>query len=202
MSWDEIAIKHWTDKGSTFKHDNGVIVDGHGYAKYYEARLGPNRIFNVLEIGVLRGASLRFWAEVFPAAKIYGIDIDESCLKYATDRIQITIADAGNALHMNHYASHAPVFDLIVDDGSHNGNDIEIALKCLWGNLKAGGLYAIEDIGCENYMFPGLWTGWPAMIRDWCSHNNGTISALPSKPHTDMIGGVAVFFIDKAVRRV
>jgi len=37
-------------------------------------------------------------------------------------------------------------FDIIVDDGSHDMNDIKISLDVLFPFLKEGGLYLIEDL--------------------------------------------------------
>ena len=198
MSWDDIAYKYHTDKASSF--GGGIPeedIPAHGYVEFYEAALRERVVLNVLEIGVLYGCSLRFWAEVFPKARIHGIDINPECAKHAQGRISVSILDAGKGDQVAEFCKRAPIFDLIVDDGSHNGNDIDLCLKTLWGNLSANGLYTIEDIGCENFDSPDGWTGWPAMIRDWVLSRNGAISAHPTLPDRVRGWGTAVYFIEK-----
>ncbi len=68
----------------------------------------------VVEIGVASGASLRMWAEFFPDAKIYGIDVDPSCRVHTQDRITVTVADSTNPNDMGRFAA---------DLGSEIAND-------------------------------------------------------------------------------
>jgi len=49
--------------------------------------------FNLLEIGVYNGASVKMWKEYFPKANIVAIDIDPRCKEYEEDRITIHIGD-------------------------------------------------------------------------------------------------------------
>ena len=42
-------------------------------------------------------------------------------------------------------------FDIIIDDGSHNMNDILIGIKLFFRLVKSKGLYIIEDFKHPNY---------------------------------------------------
>jgi hypothetical protein len=57
-SLDEVGLKHGTDKSS----------DGHNHLTFYGNFFLPLREsgIRILEIGVLRGASVRTWEEYFP----------------------------------------------------------------------------------------------------------------------------------------
>jgi trans-aconitate methyltransferase len=200
VNWDDIAYKCRTDKSSRYRHDNlDHDVPAHGYADYYETRLSGRPVLSVLEIGVLKGDSLRFWEEVFPQAQILGLDINPDCAQYAAGRISVLTMDAGDPRQLQKFIGESCMFDFIVDDGSHDEKDITNALVFMWGKLNPGGLYAIEDTACENYRYPGLWTTWMADLRDWVSYVGGTMSAHPARPHKDLPGGTAVYFIDKAL---
>ena len=67
----------------------------HNYLKYYWTHFRDIRldVRNVCEIGVETDRSIRMWAEFFPSATIYGIDINPECKKYETDRCKIFIGD-------------------------------------------------------------------------------------------------------------
>lgn len=64
MTLDELSVKYGTDKGSL----------KHNYMPFYEKHL-PKNPKKILEIGVLKGASLAMWSEYFPEAIIHGLDL-------------------------------------------------------------------------------------------------------------------------------
>ena len=81
-----LAIKHGTDKGAP-----------HNYSRHYETQFARfrDREITMLEIGVggyadpaSGGASLRMWAEYFPRARVFALDIHDK-RAHATDRIRI-----------------------------------------------------------------------------------------------------------------
>lgn len=127
------------------------------YAEYF-ARHGFDRSkpLRILEIGTNKGASLRTWAEYFPNAKVYGLDITRQyeiahLLEHAN--IKTAIADQGNrdairsALRNSFYLEDTDLFDLIIDDGSHEQSDQQISLGYLFTHwLRSGGLYVVEDL--------------------------------------------------------
>src|SRR3990167_8698218 len=68
---NEIGLKYKTDK-STITHC---------YLDNYEKHISQwrDKEFNLLEIGVAGGASIKMWREYFPKAKVYGIDNNPDC---------------------------------------------------------------------------------------------------------------------------
>ena len=84
----KLGMKHKVGKANV-----GKSFYGRNYFDIYEQYLAPmkNEPINLLEIGVLGGKSLRVWADYFPKAKIFGLDIDPACAQQAGGRINITI---------------------------------------------------------------------------------------------------------------
>jgi hypothetical protein len=53
-----------------------------------------NTDVHILEIGILSGGSLEMWRDYFgPRCHVYGVDVEEACLRYASDSIQVFIGD-------------------------------------------------------------------------------------------------------------
>ena len=125
----------------------GPIYDRH-FADYRELPI------NILEIGVLKGGSMRLWEKYFPKANIYGIDIDEECQQYESDRTKIFIGDQGDVSFLRNIKATIPRIDIIIDDGSHHPYHQYLTFTKLFPKLlKDGGIYIVEDIEC-NYWRP------------------------------------------------
>lgn len=142
---DDLFCKYGTDKSSKINN----------FADVYHAVLGPIRfnVRKVLEIGIFgttlenAGASLKSWAEYFPNAQIYGVDLyDYSFLN--SSRITTIVADQGlipgNLEHV--VTTIGDDIDLIIDDGSHLMHHQQITLGYLFKYLKPGGYYIVEDL--------------------------------------------------------
>jgi len=122
----------------------------HNYLKHYWRHFGDIRLNakNVMEIGVQTGSSLHMWAEFFPEAMIYGVDIDETCRKFEGERIKICISSSTDSAAMHALAREAGgTFDVIIDDGSHYYGDQIDTFKNLFPFVNDGGFYAAEDLG-------------------------------------------------------
>lgn len=135
---DKLAHKYLTDK-RTGKH---------GYTVFYEdhfKHLKDNHI-KLLEIGVREARSLNMWADYFPNATIYGIDVNQACKKYETDRIKIFIGNQANKNFLEDIIKEIGDVDIIIDDGSHRNSHQKISLDVLYPYLKEEGFYVIEDL--------------------------------------------------------
>ena len=92
------------------------------YLDFYDDRffyLQDSQV-SILEIGVQNGGSLETWAKYFwNAEKIVGIDVDPKCadLKFEDKRIKVIVGDS-KTTHID------STFDIIIDDGSHQSDDI------------------------------------------------------------------------------
>lgn len=126
------------------------------YIEYFERQgLKRDEVRHILEIGTNKGSSLRMWAEYFPNARVCGIDITrqyEIAEHLNHPRIFTTIVDQGDRKALFDYALGEEVcvnpdgFDLIIDDGSHDQSHQQISWGVLFGFLRRGGLFVIEDI--------------------------------------------------------
>jgi len=123
------------------------------YLNYYDKEFAAirDRPIKMLEIGVQNGGSLETWATFFHnALRIVGCDVDPRCsrLHYEDPRIQIAVQDACSQQGYLAIKSLCNEFDLIIDDGSHQSDDILSAFVRYFPELNPGGTYIIEDACC------------------------------------------------------
>lgn len=142
----------------------------HTYTPEYDLllRSQTNNVRNMLEIGIgniplmspilnnyVPGASLRMWQEYFPHAKIFACDIERDVL-INCERIKSFYCDQNNVPSLlNLYeqivaAGGDKVFDLILDDGSHQKEHQLTSFFVLWNFVKPSGIYIIEDIHMDH----------------------------------------------------
>lgn len=164
-----IANGHGTDKGTAGPTPAWRC---HDYASVYEAYLWPlrNEAVTLLEIGIgvpgpdwdaqiargrnRGGASLRMWEQWLPKARILGADI-HSAAYLDSDRVTTFIADQGDPESLRKLAEAVEEADIIIDDGSHRPDHQQITLRALFGILRPGGLYFIEDMLHQGLARPG-----------------------------------------------
>jgi ubiquinone/menaquinone biosynthesis C-methylase UbiE len=137
MNLNDIGLKYQTDKSSICHH----------YTKQYEFHFASIResVNKVLEIGVLKGASLKMWADYFPNAEIVGLDINPEIKEFDNQRIKVLCANQADDKSLKLLESISP-FDIIIDDGSHWAEHYLFSFFNLFKLLKPGGLYFIEDL--------------------------------------------------------
>lgn len=133
MGIAELFTKYGTDKD--LYHSYGPI-----YQSLFDGR--ENEVEMVLEIGVLLGQSLRAFRDHFPNALIVGIDLNQPQMD--GERLSIVKADATDPFAMGVVGHN--LFDLIIDDGSHQIEDQKASMRLLWGSVRPGGFYVIEDL--------------------------------------------------------
>jgi demethylmacrocin O-methyltransferase len=140
---DWLARWYGTDKGPS----------AHGYTVHYQRHLGTRRRehLTILEIGVggdetnTGGVSLRMWRSFFPAATIIGADLYSKQLP-PERRITIVQGDQGDTAFLDDLGRRFGPFDVVIDDGSHRGEDIVASFDALWPQVRQRGLYVIEDL--------------------------------------------------------
>jgi hypothetical protein len=102
---------------------------------------------NILEIGVLNGASLRLWQQAFPKARIIGIDKTKHWQKMAgnLDRVKVITGNQEDEKTINIAKKYGP-YHIIIDDANHRPG-IQWEMFChFWPMLASGGFYVIEDV--------------------------------------------------------
>ena len=135
---DSLGLKYQTDKASS----------SHNYLVHYDELLAPMRFqqFDMLEIGVLNGASIRMWHEYFPAARIVGVDVEP--LRFdASDLPRFTFSQGSQAdPAFLHQLVQCFRFRLVIDDGSHFWAHQIFTFQTLFPLLEPGSVYVCEDI--------------------------------------------------------
>ncbi len=136
-------IGDWPDKATV-----------HTYIEVYEEILKPYRSTakNILEIGLFSGQSLRMWEQYF-TGKVYGIDCSDQphgglqdlrpMIAEGTHNIIIMDGTSEDDIEKNF---REIMFDVIIDDGSHQLSHQLDSYKHLKSHLAKGGIYIIEDI--------------------------------------------------------
>ncbi len=155
-SLDKLLNFYGSDKASFFKKNNSY---GHGYSKFYEYYLDKfkNKKIQILEIGSYAGASAAAFKKYFKNSKIICFDINISNFKFYSKDIEVYGLDIKNYKKANEIIkktfnkNEKSHFDLIIDDGSHNLDDMLISFKNFFRFIKKGGFYIIEDFKFPNY---------------------------------------------------
>lgn len=141
------------------QHVGRVSDKWQSYLYHYDRLFSPVRehFLSILEIGIQNGGSLEIWDKYFPnATSISGCDINEECasLSYNSNRINIVIGDIKNQDTQNKLRERSPVFDIIIDDGSHTSADIIRTFSDMFGFISEGGIFIAEDLHCS------YWADW------------------------------------------
>lgn len=126
------------------------------YFDAYAKLLHWKKIDSMLEIGIHKGGSLKFWRQfIGENSKIYGIDIDPNCLNIPNiGATEILIGSQADVVFLNKIKEKWGQFDLVIDDGSHIDSHMQISLEVIFPSLKSGGVYIVED------MFTSYWSNW------------------------------------------
>ena len=148
ITLDELAVKHGTDKGP----------NDHMYTSKYSLYLEQYRNieFNLLEIGVCNGDSVKMWKEYFSKANIVALDIDPRCKEYEEERIDIHIGDQTDKKFLNDVFNQYGHFEVILDDGGHSWKQQIVSFETLFPRLTPGGMYLIEDLH-TSYKPGSIW---------------------------------------------
>jgi hypothetical protein len=128
----------------------------HPYTTPYSLFLEPlkNKPIKFAEIGVFRGASLVAWRHFFSQARLYGYDNDVPNLDYirglGMPGLLLDTMDASQPPSIREKLTQATqdgeLFDVIIDDASHDPADQCAVIRSALPFIKQGGFLIIEDI--------------------------------------------------------
>lgn len=138
----------------------GDRMSHHGYAcKYAEYLLqflGADNM-TLVEVGILKGTGLAMWCDLFPAAKILGLDIDLGHIQGNMTNLKDMGAfsqNSPNLFEFDQYDCDASIFkkgldgrkiNIFIDDGCHSDKAILNTLQCAEPYLADKFVYFIED---------------------------------------------------------
>lgn len=152
---EQLAAKYDTDKM------------GHGYIEHYERHL-PKLTRFLLEIGVAKGASALMWNDYYgPDTDIHLADLfqDPNHVSPRWCREKGFVPHIGDQSNIKFLYTIEPMFDVIIDDGSHRADHMQITFRHLFvNNLTSGGVYVIEDLHCCRDPF--YWAGGIKRFED------------------------------------
>jgi len=124
--------------------------------RYYNPEFKDKREENIklLEIGVARGVSMRFWNEWFINGEIHGMDLyqQDGDVEYLENYNikNVKICDALDKNIINKFDDG--YFDYIIDDGSHELRDQLQAIELWLQKIKPNGKLIVEDIRNISYI--------------------------------------------------
>jgi len=119
----------------------------HKYIDFYEELL-PSEAENILEIGVFKGNSIKYWRDKYPHSNIFGLDIiDESSSWPKDNNIKYFKADQSDIkTYQSILKSINNPIDILIEDGSHDPLHQKISLIESLPYLADNSIYILEDI--------------------------------------------------------
>ncbi len=129
-------------RGAILKHSHFYEIYSNHFSPFVREKV------KILEIGVFNGGSLYMWRNLFEKAEtIVGIDIDPFCKRWEDrqENIFVEIGDQTNKQFLLDINKKYGPFDIIIDDGGHENNQIITSFQTLFPLLKNQGYYVVED---------------------------------------------------------
>jgi SAM-dependent methyltransferase len=166
----KLSTTDYTGKTSS---DEVNFLKDQNFIDIYKRLALNNSFINILEIGFFQGGMPIFLADMIGPKKIVAVDINP-----ATDALQSLVKDKGLSKTIEYIGNvdqnntelirnivetrfdNEPL-DLIIDDCSHFYDPTKRCFEQLFGYLRPGGKYVIEDWG---------WTHWPK--EQWQSESS------------------------------
>lgn len=151
----------------------------------------------IVEVGVLRGVGLAIWCDLFPEARVIGLDLDPG----------IFLANKENLIEMGAFKKNDPeihyfdqfednrlsledvlqgdVVDVVIDDGAHTEEAILKTASSIQPYLSDEFLYFVEDFGNLGVIFEERFAGFSSSFNDGMTvvfpRNGNYPSQFPSK---------------------
>lgn len=138
----------------------------HGYARKYAQYLAPlvggDRRLTVVEIGILRGTGLAIWCDLFPNARVIGLDIDLGHFQAHRPQLERAGAFRHNTPEIYEFDQLSSdqgrlgallagdKIDVCIDDGFHTDESILATLSQALPHLADEFVYFIEDNGAVH----------------------------------------------------
>jgi hypothetical protein len=191
-----IAMKQFTQLG-VYSTDKYWV---HGYTRQYDRHFAHlrDKPVKLLEIGVLRGASLLLWKHVFPRGKIYGLDKNTKIWQKflaGQRRVKVFVGLQEDEQFLQSQVVPAGPYDIIVDDGGHTPDEQLASFNQLWPHVAPGGQYVIEDLH-GNYWAKRAKSG-PKMMEKLKSMIDDTVGTNDCLEVQSLSAYYNIVFIEK-----
>ena len=149
----EIGKKYDTDKSSQ-RNNITNFRHCHPYTLFYDGlfRNKKDQPLKIAELGILDGASLLMWKEYFKNSEIYGFEYNPHLINhfkqnFNNERITLSHIDVQNKDSIaNAFSELNILYDIIVEDTTHQFEDQIRVIENSYQYLKPGGILIIEDI--------------------------------------------------------
>lgn len=144
------------DRMSPHHHDYGWCYAE--FLKPFISELAPKQL-TLVEVGILNGSGLAIWCDLFPKARVIGLDIDLS--NYHANRKNLETKgafkqnspevysfdqlDAVKAESVLHDVLGETQVNIVIDDGCHSRESVEITFEKVRPFLAKQCVYFIED---------------------------------------------------------
>lgn len=140
-----------------------MSMNHHGYSIAYSTYLLPlierkaNHRLTIVEVGILRGTGLAIWCDLFPNARVIGLDLDPSIFESHRPVLEELGAFQKNKPEIYSFDQFAEnrhkvrdilagdKIDVFIDDGAHTYDAIMKTLDAVKPMLAADFVYFIED---------------------------------------------------------
>jgi hypothetical protein len=136
----------------------------HGYGEAYEEFLKPflfcrEERLTLVEVGILNGSGLAIWCDLFPNARVIGLDLDLSNFernrpfleskggfaKNSPELFEFDQLDLSKARAILQNVLGGSKVDIAIDDGCHSMESIEITFAAMLPHMSNPFVYFIED---------------------------------------------------------
>ena len=151
----------------TYKHSSYFDAYPHLLSSYTGKKI------TLVEVGVFKGGSLFMWRKFLgDQARIIGIDIEQSAVKWRDFGFEIYIGDQSNPAFWRKFFAEVGPVDILIDDGGH-GNLQQITTVANTINfVNDGGLVIVEDTHCSyrrdfGNPHPNSFTQFSFHVVDW-----------------------------------
>ena len=138
----------------------------HGYIDAYADYL-PKQCRSLLEIGIAEGKSAEMWSEYYgqDTLDLHYLDLflNPDFVSPRWCRNRGIVPHIGSQSDIKALSSIKNNFEVIIDDGSHNAQDMLISFKALFlNNMSSNGVYVVEDLHCckDSFYWGGLILGY------------------------------------------
>jgi len=140
------------------KYNSDKQFKNHNYVGMYEQWIGNLHVNKILEIGLGGGASVRMWADYFPDAEVYTMELGQEEFQKNWANSTMDVSDikiiVGNSTEPKSWGNVPDNLSVIIDDGDHTPDSQIATFKLGFPKLRSRGLYFIEDTHCgfeESY---------------------------------------------------